>query len=140
VQASQTTPAPNAPTGGQPGAPQGADRIVADGPGAREAHHAPAQIREPAGGIDHRGLAVAQERGERGGEGVDGEVARAQIAVQLRRPEVDEVDGRHPGARAHHPPRAALPVERHEAAAEPVRERAPQRERLDSGGPIRHEP
>ena len=83
------------------------------------------EIGQAPGGIGDGGAAVAHQRGHGSGQGVDGEVARAEVAVERRRAEVDDVHLRPP----RHPAGPAPLVEGDERPAEPRGQHPPEVER-----------
>jgi hypothetical protein len=106
---------PQAQRGLEPHAAQGAERIVGQDARIVDAKPARPQIGEPAGRVDDRGAAAAQQHAHRDREGVHREVARGQVGLERRRPPVRQVEA-HPARE--HARRAALGVERHERAGE----------------------
>ena len=108
---------PKSQRGFEPDAAQRAKGILGEDTRRVDAKSASPEIGEPPGRVDHLGAPPPQELAHRHRQRVHGEVARRQIVFQGRRPPVRHVEA-HP---AREDPRgAAIRIERHERAAEPL--------------------
>ena len=110
----------------QPDRAERTQRVVGEDAGTGRAQTSGVEIGPAARGIDDASSAGREQRGQRDGERVDGEVARGQVAGEVGRAEIVEVELQ---PRAGHPGGAALGVEHHGGGAERLRHALGQRQR-----------
>ena len=100
---------------------QHAERIVGERRAPARPESAGGEIAEPSGRIVDLGR-PAEERAELDGQGVDGDVASAEVGVEIRAPEVGEIEVERRRRGQDHPRHPVGLTERDERAPEAIRQ------------------